>query len=68
MAWLVGILVFIFSVIAIFTTGVFILSCISSIMNPQLKMVGDELVDGNQNSRFMYLIIASIAWGIVIAL
>ena len=68
MIWIVGIIVFICSVIAIFSTGVFILSCISSIVNPQLKVEGDDIVEVNQNSRLMYLIIASVAWSIVIAL
>jgi hypothetical protein len=68
MAWLVGILVFIFSVIAIFTTGIFVLMCISSIVNPQFKVEGEDVIEKNQNARLMYLIIAAIAWALVIAL
>lgn len=68
MAWLVGILVFIFSVIAIFTTGIFVLMCISSVVNPQFKVEGEDVIEKNQNARLMYLIIAAIAWALVIAL
>jgi hypothetical protein len=68
MNWLVGILIFIFSVIAIFATGVFVLMCISSVVNPQFKVEGENVIEKNQNARLMYLIIAAIAWGLVIAL
>ena len=68
MTWLIGIITFICSVVGFFTTGVFILSCVASVINPQIKFEDGEVVDRYQNSRLIYLMIASIAWGIVIAL
>lgn len=68
MAWLIGILTFICSFIAIVSMGLFILSCICGIINPQVTMVNGELRDKNENSRYMLLLITAIAWGIVIAL
>ena len=68
MAWFIGILTFICSFIAIVSMGLFILSCISGIINPQMTMVNGELRDKNENSRYMLLLITAIAWGIVIAL
>ena len=68
MAWVIGILSFLCSFIAIVSMGLFILSCISGIINPQMTMVNGELRDKNENSRYMFLLLTAFAWGIVIAL
>ena len=63
-----GILSFIFAFIAIFCTGLFILSCISAVINPQMVVENGVVVDKNRNSRYILLIILAIAWAIVIAI
>lgn len=68
MVWVVGIIKFISAIVAIFTTGLFVLSCISSIINPQIIVDNGAVKEKNQNSRFIFLLITSIMWGIVIAL
>ena len=68
MAWFIGILTFICTFIAIVFMGLFILSCISGVINPQVSMVNGQLRDKNESSRYMFLLITAIAWGIVIAL
>lgn len=68
MDWFVGILIFISSVIAIFTSGLFIISCLNGIINPNIVVTNGEVKDANQNSRLIFLIIASIAWALVITL
>lgn len=68
MEWIIGILSFICSFIGIFSTGLFILSCITAIINPQISVVDGNIVEKNANSRYIFLIITAIAWGVVIAL
>lgn len=68
MAWFIGILTFLCSFIAIVSMGLFILSCIRGIINPQVTMVNGELRDKNESSRYMFLLLTAFAWGIVIAL
>ena len=68
MAWFIGILTFLCSFIAIVSMGLFILSCICGIINPKVTMVNGELRDKNENSRYMFLLLAAFTWGIVIAL
>lgn len=68
MVWIVGILKFISAFIGISTTGIFIMSCISSVVNPQLIVEGDTVREKNQNSRYMFLLITAVAWALVIAL
>lgn len=68
MVWVLGILKFIFSVIGLFTSGLFVTSCISSVINPQIKYEDGQLRDRTANSRYMFLLITSLAWGLVIAL
>ena len=63
-----GILNFSCSFIALVSLGLFILSCICGIINPQVTMVDGQLRDKNESSRYMFLLITAIAWGIVIAL
>jgi hypothetical protein len=68
MTWIIGTITFICATIAFFCTGLFVISCISSVINPQLRVENGEMVDKNQNSRLIFLIIAAITWAIVIAL
>lgn len=69
MVWVIGIIKFLCSAIAIFCTCAFILTCISSILNPTFNVSGDNNVtDKYDNVRYLLAIIMSVAWGIVIAL
>ena len=68
MAGFIRMLTFICSFISIVSMGLFILSCICGIVNPQVTMVDGQLRDKNESSRYMFLLITAIAWGIVIAL
>lgn len=69
MVWIIGIIVFLCAFIAIVSTGLLIMSCISSIINPQLSVNKDGIVEEkHNNSRLMFLLITAIAWAIVIAL
>jgi hypothetical protein len=69
MTWVLGIITFICAFIAISSTGLFILLCISSIINPQITVdEKGEVREKNNNARIMYLLISAIAWAIVIAL
>jgi hypothetical protein len=69
MVWVIGIITFICAFLGAVTLGLFILSCISSITNPQLSVDKDGQVrEKNNNSRLMFLLITSIMWALVIAL
>lgn len=69
MGWVIGILTFICTFIAIFSMGLLIISCISSIINPQLSVdKNGSVIEKHHNSRLMFLLITAIAWAIVIAL
>jgi hypothetical protein len=69
MAWVLGIITFICAFIALSTTGLFLLICVSSIINPQIVVDDNGNVrEKNYNARIMYLLIASVAWALVIAL
>lgn len=69
MAWVLGIITFICAFIAISSTGLFVLLCLSSIINPQITVdEKGEVREKNNNARIMYLLISAIAWAIVIAL
>jgi hypothetical protein len=69
MVWVIGIITFICAFLGAVTLGLFILSCISSIINPQLSVDKDGQVrEKNNNSRLMFLLITSIMWALVIAL
>ena len=68
MSYLINFILFIVSFIAIFSLGLFILSCISSIVNPQLTIINGATKEKNENARIMFLLISSIAWAIVITL
>lgn len=71
MAIFLGIVNFIFGAIGVFSTCLFILSCINSVVNPTFP---DGNQDGNSVSekydklRLFLVIVMSISWGIVIAL
>lgn len=69
MVWLIGIITFVCAFFGAITLGLFILSCISSIINPQLSVDDNgQVKEKNYNSRLMFLLFSSIAWAIVIAL
>lgn len=68
MVWVIGIIKFLCAVIALFCTCAFILSCITSVINPNFKVEGDKVTDSNDNVRYILVLILSVAWGIVIAL
>lgn len=69
MAWFIGITTFLCAFIGAVTLGLFILSCISSVINPQIVVDEQGQVrEKNHNSRLMFLFITSIMWAIVIAL
>lgn len=69
MSWLIGVITFICAFIAIASMGLLIISCISSIINPQLSVNKNGIVEEkHNNSRLMFLLITAIAWAIVIAL
>ena len=69
MTWLIGIITFVCAFFGAITIGLFILSCISSIINPQITVDENEQVrEKNNNSRLIFLLVASIMWAIVIAL
>ena len=69
MVWVIGIITFICAFLGVATLGLFILSCISSIIKPQLSVDKDGQVrEKNNNSRLMFLLITSIMWALVIAL
>lgn len=68
MLWVIGIIKFIFSAIGIFTSGCFLLSCISAIQNPQLVVHEGKVTEQNDNARIVFLFILAISWAIVIAL
>lgn len=68
MAWFLGILTFICVFIGIISLGLFTLSCITSITNPQVTFEDGQLKDKNSNSRLIFLLITAVAWAIVFAL
>ena len=69
MTWFIGIITFLCAFIGAVTLGLFILSCISSVINPQIVVDEQGQVrEKNNNSRLMFLFITSIMWAIVIAL
>lgn len=69
MTWFIGIITFLCAFIGAVTLGLFILSCISSVINPQIVVDEQGQVrEKNYNSRLMFLFITSIMWAIVIAL
>lgn len=60
---------FVASLIAVFSTILFVLSVISSITNPQFKPIDDdEVIESGSNFRYVLAIVMSITWACVIAL
>lgn len=72
MIWVIGIIKFICSAVAIFCTCAFILTCITSVINPDFSVIEEDgkkvVYDRYDNIRYTLSIIMSIAWGVVIAL
>lgn len=70
MIWVIGIIKFLCAAIAIFCTCAFILSCITSVINPDFSVdeSGNKTTDKYDNVRYILAIIMSVAWGIVIVL
>ena len=68
MAWVIGILKFIAAAIAVFTTCVFIISCIQAIINPKPVTKDGKVVDANDEARGLFSIIMAISWALVITL
>lgn len=70
MIWVIGIIKFICAAVGIFCTCAFILTCISSIINPNFTVnaEGNKVSDKYDNVRYLLAIIMSVAFGIVIAL
>ena len=69
MAWIIGIITFFCAFLGAITLGLFILSCISSIINPQITVdENGQVREKNNNSRLIFLLVTSIMWAIVIAL
>lgn len=70
MIWVIGIIKFLCSAFGIFCTCAFILTCITSIINPNFSLDenGNKVADKYDNVRYWLVIIMSVAWGIVIAL
>ena len=69
MVWWVVLLKFLFSVIGLFFTCAFVLSCISSILYPKLNTNSEGNVEEiGDKARIVFSIILSIAWSVVIAL
>ena len=69
MAWVVGILKFIFGFVGIAALGLFIISLISVIINPRF-VTNDkgEVIDPTADGRYWLLIITAAALALVIAL
>lgn len=60
---------FMASLIAVFSTILFVLSTISSIINPEFKTLeNDKVIESGSNFRYVLAIVMSITWACVIAL
>lgn len=60
---------FMASLIAVFSTILFVLSTISSITNPEFKTLeNDKVIESGSNFRYVLAIVMSITWACVIAL
>lgn len=73
MAFLIGFLNFVFGAIAVFSTCVFVLSCINSIINPTFTVVEKDNKTETSGEKYDKLrmamvIVMAISWGLVIAL
>lgn len=70
MIWVIGIIKFLCSAVGMFCICAFILTCISSIINPNFDVDenGNKVADKYDNVRYLLAIVMSVAWGIVIAL
>jgi len=70
MIWIIGIIKFLCSAVGIFCACAFILSCITSIINPNFNVDenGNKVADKYDNVRYVLAIVMSVAFGIIIAL
>lgn len=68
MVWIIGIIKFVFAVIAIFTMCLFVTSTISSIISPEIIEENGVAREKGANTRYYLALIMSAAWAIVIAL
>ena len=62
MAIFLTILKFISCAVGVFTTCLLVLSCIGSIVNPQMSVVDDKVVEKGDNARIVFAIIMAVAW------
>ena len=69
MAWVIGILKFIFAVVGMLSMLFLFLNCLQAIVTPQLATEEDgEIHETGANFRYILAIITSVAWAIVICL
>lgn len=68
MVWLIGILKFITATIGFFASVLLALNTIQGIVNPQIEVIENKTIERGQNARYILGLIASVAWGITIAL
>ena len=69
MAWIVGILKFIFGFIGIAALGLFVISLIALVINPKFTTnEKGEVTDPTSDGRYWLLIITAAALALVIAL
>lgn len=61
-----GILEFIFAIIAIFFSWVLVMLIVNMVVNPEIKVENGKVVEKNSNARLMYALIIAIAWAFVI--
>jgi hypothetical protein len=61
-----GILEFIFAIIAIFFSWVLVMLIVNMVVNPEIKVENGKVVEKHSNARLMYALIIAIAWAFVI--
>lgn len=68
LTFLLGLLKFLCSSVAIFLTWVLISNIISSVINPQFVVENGETIEKNNNARYMLALIIAVCWAIVIVI
>ena len=66
--FLIKLLEFIFSTVAIFFSWVLVMSIISSVINPQIIIEENKAIEKNNNARLIYSLIIAICWALVIVI
>jgi hypothetical protein len=66
--FLIKLLEFIFSTVAIFFSWVLVMSIISSVINPQIIIEENKAIEKNNNARLIYALIIAICWALVIVI